>query len=47
MQKKTFSWQSRYYFSLYANVYKHVYGDFKKDEKEKATICKEGHGDRP
>ena len=38
-------------FSLYANMYKHVYGDFTKDEKEKSqhqdTICKEGHGDRP
>jgi len=24
-------------FSLYANVYKHVYGDFTKDENEKAS----------
>jgi len=38
---------------LYANVYKHVYGDFTKDKKEKSqyqdTICseaEEGHGDR-
>ena len=38
-------------FSLYANVYKHVYGDFTKDEKEyQDTICseaEEGNGDRP
>jgi len=38
-------------FSLYANVYKHVYGDFTKDEKEyQDTICseaEEGKGDRP
>ena len=41
-------------FSLCANVYKHVYGDLTKDEKEKTqyqdTICseaEEGNGDRP
>ena len=38
-------------FSLYANVYKHVYGDFTKDKKEyQDTICseaEEGNGDRP
>ena len=41
-------------FSLYANVYKHKYGDFTKDEKEKSeyqdTTCsevEEGHGERP
>ena len=38
-------------FSLYANVYKHVYGDFTKDEKEyQDTICseaEEGNSDRP
>ena len=38
-------------FSLHANVYKHMYGDFTKDEKEESqyqgTICKEGHGNRP
>ena len=40
--------------SLYTNVYKHVYGDFTKDEKEKSqyqdTICseaEEGNGDQP
>jgi len=40
-------------FSLYAKVYKHVYGDITKDGKEKSpyqnTICseaEEGHGDR-
>ena len=37
-------------FSLYANVYKHVYGDSTKDEKEyQDTICseaEEGNGDR-
>jgi len=37
-------------FSLYANVYKHVYGDFTKDEKKlQHTICseaEEGNGDR-
>jgi len=39
---------------LYANVYKHVYEDFTKDEKQKSqyqdTICseaEEGNGDRP
>ena len=38
-------------FSLYANVYKHMYGDLTKDEKEyQDTICseaEEGNGDRP
>jgi len=35
-------------FSLYANVYKHVYGDFTKDEKEhQDIICSERNGDRP
>jgi len=38
-------------FSLYANVYKHVYRDFTKGEKEyQDTICseaKKGNGDRP
>jgi len=24
-----------YYFSLYANMYRHMYGDFTGDEKEK------------
>ena len=37
--------------SLYANMYKHVYRDFTKDEKEyQDTICskeEEGNGDRP
>jgi len=38
-------------FSLYTNVYKHVYRDFTKDKKEyQDTICskaKEGNADRP
>ena len=41
-------------FSLHINLYKHVYGDFTKDEKEKSqyqdTTCseaEEGRGDRP
>jgi len=38
-------------FRLYANVYKHVYGDFTKDEKEyQDTIrseAEEGKGHRP
>jgi len=36
---------------LYVNVYKHMYGDVTKDEKEhQDTICseaEEGNGDRP
>ena len=42
-------------FSLYANIYKHMYGDFTKDEKEKSQYlqdtsyseAEEGNGDRP
>ena len=41
-------------FSLYVSVYKHMHGDFSRDEKEKSqyqdAICseaEEGHGDRP
>ena len=39
------------FLALYANVYKHIYGDFPKDEKEyQDTICseaEEGNSDRP
>ena len=38
-------------FSLYANMYKHLYGDFTKDENEhQDTICSEAgeeNSDRP
>ena len=39
------------FFSLYVNAYKHMYGDFTKDEEEyQDTVCseaEEGNGDKP